>query len=629
MCGIFGSLGISLGDVNIQGVFNTLKNRGPNDQGYSFDEKNGVLLGHTRLSIHDLSPLGHQPMISPTARYEIAFNGEIYNYGSLKEELIRLGYTFRGDSDTEVMLSCFEEYGVVKSLEKFIGMFAFSLHDQQKQRLYLARDRMGEKPLFYHLTERSLAWGSGVSVFRHFKTLKRSISKPSLAKLLRYNYIPSPSSIYNEVFKLPPGSLMVMDLRKGLGAKVIKKYWAVQDHVEKEPLRFDSDQEAIDELERLVENAVSGQMQSDVPLGAFLSGGVDSSLIVAMMQKLGSQKVKTFSMGFEVEKYNEAPFAREVANHLKTDHTEYIVTAQDALDVIPNLGSIYDEPFADSSQLPTYLVSKLARNQVTVALSGDGGDELFYGYGRYDLTEKRFNQFDKWGFSLWGNYLAKIPLQTRNLISNALSGKVTSRQLKSVAELMKYQEKNEFYHSCVSVNLDSENIVLGATLENSKNPLFDLFKEGGAENYSYIDMLTYLPDDILTKVDRAAMGVSLETRVPLLDHKIVEFALRLPMTYKSREGQGKWILRELLYRQVPRELIERPKKGFAVPLGSWLREDLRPWAEDLLSEKTLIDEGLLSRKLIRSMWNQHLIGADLSPQLWPILMLNQWIRNHK
>lgn len=626
MCGIFGAFRINPDLVDLDAIYASLKMRGPDDRGVEYDEGYAVLQGHTRLSIHDLSPRGHQPMSSSSGRYEIAFNGEVYNYIELKDALEALSISFKGGSDTEVMLACFERYGVRSSLERFKGMFAFSLLDKEEGKLYLARDRIGEKPLYYYAHDGHLAWASSLQALKGFG-LDLNISRPSLSKLLRYNYIPAPDSIYQNVFKLEPGCLLTLNLTDNMSVPQIEKYWNLESFVEQQPLSFDSDVEALFQLEELLKKSIAGQMHADVPLGAFLSGGVDSSLIVAVLQSLDTRKVKTFSMGFEDEKYNEAPFARDVARHLNTDHTEYIVTAKDALRVIPKLATIYDEPFADSSQIPTYLVSALAKQQVTVALSGDGGDELFHGYKRYGRTDARYERFSKPGCVFLGASLSRMPRVLRQLLVSVSRGKLSNRQILSAGHLMRESKQERFYHSSISCNLEPEAFVLGVNPSDSISSKFECFKGDFPRDYAFNDIISYLPDDILTKVDRAAMAVSLETRVPFLDHELVEFAARLPLSYKSRNGEGKWLLRELLYQYVPRELIDRPKRGFSVPLGDWLRGDLREWAESLLAPEVLSRGAFFDAKAILSLWDEHQRGYDVSSQLWPILMFQEWHLN--
>lgn len=633
MCGIFGSLGVSLGDVNLDRVFSSLGRRGPDDKGYSYDESLGVLLGHTRLAIHDLSPLGHQPMESRTGRFEIVFNGEIYNYQEIRDALLTKGYAFRGNSDTEVMLAAFEEWGVQEALCKFVGMFAFALYDKREQKLILARDRMGEKPLYYYKQGGVIAWGSTLSVFNGFTGFTKTLSKSALAKLLRYRYIPGEESVFEEVSKLAPASMMEVDLTAEVRSTEVKKYWDSRDYIGGGKFEYNSDQEVITSFEHLLERAVGRQMQADVPLGAFLSGGVDSSLIVATMQRLSESKVQTYSIGFDVDQYNEAPYARDVAKHLNTEHTEHIVSAKDALEVVPLLASIYDEPFADSSAIPTYLVSKMARKNVTVALSGDGGDELFHGYvGRYSQCDAYFERYANSSFAWAGSLLTKVPLSVRGKVVECLAQygyqSLSTRKLRALGDLLSSSSKVELHDFSVSCNLDASAYLLSASVEQSRHSGIRVVTGDFPRDYSLIDLHTLLPGDMLCKVDRASMGVSLETRVPLLDRDIVEWGIGLPMRYKLRDGRGKWVLRESLYKSVPQSLIDRPKKGFSVPLEQWLRGELKDWADALLNQSQLINDAIFDQKLVAQAWRQHKLGVNMATVLWPILMVNQWLREH-
>lgn len=633
MCGIFGSLGVSLGDVHLDRVFSSLGSRGPDDKGYSYDESLGVLLGHTRLAIHDLSPLGHQPMESRTGRFEIVFNGEIYNYQEIRDALLTKGYAFRGNSDTEVMLAAFEEWGVQEALCKFVGMFAFALYDKREQKLILARDRMGEKPLYYYKQGGVIAWGSTLSVFNGFTGFTKTLSQSALAKLLRYRYIPGEESVFEEVSKLAPASMMEVDLTAEVRSTEVKKYWDSRDYIGGGKFEYNSDQEVITSFEYLLERAVGRQMQADVPLGAFLSGGVDSSLIVATMQRLSESKVQTYSIGFDVDPYNEAPYARDVAKHLNTEHTEHIVSAKDALEVIPLLASIYDEPFADSSAIPTYLVSKMARKNVTVALSGDGGDELFHGYvGRYSQCDSYFERYANSRFAWAGSLLTQVPLSVRGKVVECLAQwgyqSLSTRKLRALGDLLSSSSKVELHDFSVSCNLDASAYLLSASVEQSRHSGIRVVTGDFPRDYSLIDLHTLLPGDMLCKVDRASMGVSLETRVPLLDKDIVEWGIGLPMRYKLRDGIGKWVLRESLYKSVPQLLIDRPKKGFSVPLDQWLRGELKDWADALLNQSQLINDAIFDQKLVAQAWKQHKLGVNMATVLWPILMVNQWLREH-
>jgi asparagine synthase (glutamine-hydrolysing) len=628
MCGIFGAFGLPKSEVDLSSVFNALKLRGPDDSGAIYHDQYGVLLGHTRLAIHDLSALGHQPMLSASGRYQIVFNGEVYNYRELKRDLEAAGFSFRGGSDTEVMLACFDHWGVAEALKQFKGMFAFALLDLRDGRLYLSRDRMGEKPLYYYVKNGVYVWASNLNALKAICG-SLEISHKSLAKFLRYGYIPSPHCIYHNVYKVEPATLITIKLASARDTPTVDRYWDAQKLGEMDPLCFDSDLAAVNALQDVLKASVESQMDADVPLGAFLSGGVDSSLIVALMQSFGGRPVKTFSMGFDDPRYNEAPFARDVARFLKTDHTEYIVTAQDALDVIPQLASIYDEPFADWSQIPTCLVSAIAKRQVTVALSGDGGDELFHGYKRYARTDTRFKQFNQPGCVMLGSGLSLMPLWLRQWLSTASRGKLSSRQILALGHLLSESDQGRFYHSSISSNLEAEAFVVGVAESDSHCSKFESFNKEFPRDYAFNDLVTYLPDDILVKVDRAAMSQSLETRVPLLDRDVVEFAMRLPMSMKIRDGKSKWLLRQLLYKYVPARLIDRPKRGFSIPINDWLRNDLHEWASDLLASENISKGGYFDTRLVGSIWKEHQSGKNSSAVLWPILMFQKWLSQEK
>ncbi len=482
-------------------------------------------------------------MESRTGRFEIVFNGEIYNYQEIRDALLTKGYAFRGNSDTEIMLAAFEEWGVQEALCKFVGMFTFALYDKREQKLILARDRMGEKPLYYYKQGGVIAWGSTLSVFNDFTGFTKTLSQSALAKLLRYRYIPGEESVFEEVSKLTPASMMEVDLTAEERSTEVKKYWDSLDYVGGGKFEYNSDQEVLTSFEYLLERAVGRQMQADVPLGAFLSGGVDSSLIVATMQRLSESKVQTYSIGFDVDQYNEAPYARDVAKHLNTEHTEHIVSAKDALEVVPLLASIYDEPFADSSAIPTYLVSKMARKNVTVALSGDGGDELFHGYvGRYSQCDSYFERYSNSSFAWAGSLLTKVPLSVRGKVVECLAQcgyqSLSTRKLRALGDLLSSSSKVELHDFSVSCNLDASAYLLSASVEQSRQSGIRAFTGDFPRDYSLIDLHTLLPGDMLCKVDRASMGVSLETRVPLLDRDIVEWGIGLPMRYKFRDGIG-------------------------------------------------------------------------------------------
>lgn len=633
---------------------NTLIHRGPDDVGVWVDADAGIALGHRRLAILDLSPAGHQPMVSTSGRYVIAFNGEIYNHLELRKALSKLGAggtapAWRGHSDTETLLAAFEAWGIEKTLTSCVGMFALALWDRATRTLTLARDRMGEKPLYYGWVRGALVFGSELKALRAYPGFDNVIERRALALFMRHNYVPAPWSIFENIWKLPPGCYVqfaAAELTPGAspsGRGEVKPYWSLREVAEAglpDPFTG-SEAEAVVELERLLLQSIAGQMVADVPLGAFLSGGIDSSTVVALMQAQSSRPVKTFTIGFHEGEYNEAEHAKAVARHLGTDHTELYVTPDEAMAVIPRLPVLYDEPFADSSQILTFLVAQLARRHVTVSLSGDGGDELFGGYNRYF-----------WARRLWRR-LAGVPLPMRKLAAQgirAISPQAWNRVFGLLAPLLPEHSRfrlpgdklhkaaaifaagrpEEIYLRLVSHWEDPASLVLGT--EEPVTPMTDPAPSLDGADFEarmmYLDSITYLPDDILVKVDRAAMGVSLETRVPLLDHRIVEFAWRVPLSMKIRDGQSKWLLRQVLYKYVPKELIERPKMGFGVPLDQWLRGPLREWAEDLLSEERLKREGFLDPIPVRQKWQEHLSGRrNWAYYLWDVLMWEAWLES--
>jgi asparagine synthase (glutamine-hydrolysing) len=649
MCGLTGFLGSGAQTAEQQGVIvqamsQTIRHRGPDNDGVWVDAAAHVALGHRRLAILDLSPAGHQPMAAGSGRYVIAFNGEIYNHLALRTALQKSGQApeWRGHSDTESLLAGFDVWGVQATIERSVGMFAFAVWDRQERTLTLARDRLGEKPLYYGWqgSGRSAVFlfGSELKALRAHPAFGAQISRDSLCLFMRHMSVPGKHSIYRDIHKLPPGCLLTVSLRSP--EPVVCAYWSGADVASRgvaQPFAGTAN-EAVDSLEALLKDAVRQQMMADVPLGAFLSGGVDSSVVVALMQAQSSRPVKTFSIGFHEDMYNEAVFAKEVAQHLGTEHTDLYVTSEQATAVIPRLSAMYDEPFADSSQIPTFLVSQLARQHVKVSLSGDAGDELFGGYNRYQLTA-----------SLWGK-LSAVPLPLRRVVArgltifsprslNRLAGCIPGAarwamlgdKLHKGAGVMASQTSEELYLGMVSTWQDTT-VVLGGQepvtlLAGEQLALSGL---SDVERMMALDLLTYLPDDILTKVDRAAMFVSLETRVPFLDHRVVEFAWQLPLKYKlRREGGGytaKWALRQVLNRHVPRALIERPKMGFGVPIDSWLRGPLRDWAEDLLSEDSLKREGYFAVAPVRQKWAEHLTGQrNWQHQIWCVLMFQAWL----
>ncbi len=646
MCGIWGSLGDRLDESACLAIGATLHHRGPDDGGVWRDDVAGsggcLTLGHRRLSILDLSPAGHQPMLSSCGRYAIAFNGEIYNHLDIRAGLLAAGVapSWRGHSDTETILAAVAHFGILATLERLTGMFAFALWDRERRELHLARDRIGEKPLYYGWLDRTLVFASELKALRAHPRWQGEIDREALTLLLRYNYVPAPYSIYRGVHKLPPGTLLSL---RADGSSSTSCYWSARGVAERGSAKpfAGSDGEAVAELERLLARSVGRQMLADVPLGAFLSGGIDSSTIVALMQMQSARPVQTFTIGFHEAGYNEAEHALAVARHLGTEHTEMYVTAQQALDVIPRLPALYDEPFSDSSQIPTFLVAQLARRHVAVSLSGDGGDELFGGYNRYFM-----------GRSLWRK-IGRVPRGLRaataggiNMLSPAAWNRILAPlagvlphhlryanfgdKLHKLADVLAVREPDALYHGLVSHWPDPAAIVIGG--HEPPTALTDPARRAAlgdfTERMMYLDLVSYLPDDILVKVDRAAMGVSLETRVPLLDHEVVEFAWRVPLSMKIRDGQGKWLLREVLYKHVPRALIERPKMGFGVPLDAWLRGPLRDWAEALLAEDRLRREGYFHAAPIREKWQEHLTGRrNWQYHLWDVLMFQAWLES--
>jgi asparagine synthase (glutamine-hydrolysing) len=650
MCGFAGFLQSSTSTPEVmretvRTMSATLQHRGPDDAGVWTDATSGIALGHQRLSIIDLSAEGHQPMRSISGRYVIAFNGEIYNFEDLRKELDGEGFAWRGHSDTEVMLAAFERWGVSGSLERFNGMFAFALWDRTERVLHLARDRLGEKPLYYGRMGQTLLFASELKALRTHPAWRGEVDRDALAAYLRHSYVPAPHSIYRGIFKLPPAHHLVVSASDKGAMPAPRAYWSMRKAAEDgvaNPLTG-SDEAAVDELERLLLDAVRIRTVADVPVGVFLSGGVDSSTIVALMQAQSDRQVKSFSIGFEEDAYNEAPYANAVARHLHTDHTELYVTAAEALSVIPRLPHIYDEPFSDSSQIPTILVSQLARQQVKVSLSGDGGDELFCGYVRYFWGRRIWNKIKHVPYgmrNLAGSALRSVPIQAWNsviggagrLLASTSLKEITGDRLHKLADVLAVPSAEALYHGLVSHWESPSTVVHGsreaATILTDPSQWAKL--SDFTQRMMYLDTMSYLPDDILVKVDRASMSVSLESRVPLLDHRLVEFAWRVPLSMKIRGDQGKWLLRQVLYRYVPRNLIERPKMGFGVPIDTWLRGSLRDWAESLLSERRLRQDGYFAPGPIRQKWAEHLSGArNWQYWLWDILMFQAWLDHQR
>lgn len=654
MCGItgiFGNLRKEEFDSSIHEMSATLNHRGPDDAGTWINEENGVAFGHQRLSIMDLSLAGHQPMASPCGRFNIVFNGEIYNHLQLRDKLNTSAnkQSWKGHSDTETLVTAFSQWGIEKTLQQLVGMFAIAVWDFKEKRLFLIRDRFGEKPLYYGWSNGVFLFGSELKALQKYKRFSNQIDRGALSLYMKYMYVPTPYSIFRDIYKLEPGCILQID--KGTKPPTlplfapfrdqginIAQWYSISNMAQAGQKNLITDQnDAVDLIEKTLLESVRSQLISDVPLGAFLSGGIDSSVITALMQKVCKDPVKTFTIGFEESSFNEAIYAKEVSRHLGTEHHELYVTSSDAFKVIPHLPTLYDEPFADSSQIPTYLVSKLARESVTVSLSGDAGDELFGGYNRY-----------LWGSRVWnkvrwmplivrqtlGVAINKISVNTWDSIGNSLPNSSRVSLMGDKAHRMAHRLKNvksldDVYHSLVTEGYKEDGLVV-----NDKAALITKLDNNdivsgivdSEHRMMLLDSLTYLPDDILTKVDRAAMGVSLETRIPFLDYRVAELAWRLPLDTKINNGETKWPIRQVLYKYVPKVLIERPKAGFAIPVGQWIRGPLREWAADLLNEERIRREGYFNPELVQQLWQQHLSGKyDWTPRLWAILMFQAWL----
>ena len=648
MCGFTGYISsypmdkFSNNESIIHEMTGSLIHRGPDSEGYWKDSSEGIEMGFRRLAILDTSSNGNQPMISNNGQFVIVFNGEIYNHLILRKEIesIKKNHQWLSGSDTETILCGFELWGIHETIQKCTGMFGFAVWCNKNKELVLGRDRLGEKPVYYgwqgESHDRVFLFGSELKAFQKHPGFQKEIDRDSISSFLRYSYVPAPNSIYKDIFKLLPGHMLKVSQRNQ--KPEIKEYWSAT-HIAQQnyKLSFASDSEAMDSLDEVLRSSVKQQMIADVPIGAFLSGGIDSSVTTSLMQEQSMDKIKTFTIGFDQKGFNEAEHAKAVAKHLNTDHAELYINSQDLLNVIPRLSELYDEPFGDSSQIPTYLISKFAKQSVTVALSGDGGDELFCGYNRYKITDKYWKKLKiipPFLRRIVANSILKLPpkqidkmytLFSRNAQYSNFSDKV----LKG-SNVIASEDIADLYIGLISACKDPNSLVIGG-IESNKflhSKLSTLRNLDDLSLMMLMDLLTYLPDDILTKVDRAAMGVSLETRVPMLNHQIVEFAMQLPQEYKLRDNQTKWLLREVLYRRVPKELIDRPKAGFAIPIGFWLRTSLKDWADELLSESSIHEQGFFHAVKIRERWQQHLSGThNWEHFLWNILMFQSWHKN--
>lgn len=650
MCGINGYFSpVHKGDskLAISRMNQAIHHRGPDADNIWHDNQTNLMLGHCRLAIQDISEAGAQPMHSISGRFVIAFNGEIYNHLALRQELSNQGLSpnWRGHSDTETLLACFSTWGVNRTLQKLVGMFAIALWDRKLSQLTLARDRLGEKPLYWGWQEDSLYFSSELKALKANPFFKTEIDRNSITLLLRHNCIPAPYSIYKGINKLKPGHYVQLSLSNLTQAQKTEpiSYWSFNHIVEtglETPFEGSSDQ-AIDVLEEALLTSISDQMLSDVPLGAFLSGGIDSSTIVALMQAQSSNPIKTFTIGFDDEGYNEAKHAKSIAKHLGTNHTELYIQSSDALNVIPKLPDIYSEPFSDSSQIPTFLVSELASQHVKVALSGDGGDELFGGYNRYLMAQniwRKSRKIPKPARKLISNLLLTVPPSKWDRVFNHISPilpkslhiRTAGDKAHKLASVLSLDKNYEYYRALTSHWQQPDELVIGSYEPTTLASSYDAWPKTDSFEHTMmaIDAQTYMSDDILVKVDRAAMANSLETRVPFLDHRIVELAWKMPLEYKIRNGEGKWLLKQVLFRYIPKELIERPKMGFGIPLHDWLRTSLRDWAEALLDENLIKEQGYFHAEPIRKLWLEHLSGEyNHHHHLWDILMFQAWLES--
>lgn len=639
MCGVTGSW--SLSDYDHEAIATNMADkivsRGPDDIGVWSNINDGLVLAHRRLAVIDLSPAGHQPMVSSCERYVLAYNGEIYNHLDIRELLFNEAdiSEWKGHSDTETLLEAISYWGLEATLKKINGMFAFALWDNISKNLYLARDRIGEKPMYYGSSKSTFLFGSQLKSLSAHPSWQGRIDRDALSLFIRYGYVPAPHSIYESIKKLPPAHFIVVN-NDGKSVSDPKCYWSIDSDLDQaHSYGLDNAKSITDDLESLLLDSVKRRMEADVPLGAFLSGGIDSTTIVALMQKISKKPVKTFSIGFSEEGYDEARHAKTIANYLGTDHSELYVSSEDTMSVLTKLATIYDEPFADDSQIPTFIVSELAKTQVTVSLSGDGGDELFFGYSRYFQVHSWWRKLRLIPLplrQLMTSTLINIPDTLLNIMLTILPSRYTAEHIRDripkFARLINASDWLSFYDRVITQGNYPKPLVLNSYNSTDFLKPYKQKIEGLSEpkKMMYLDTLLYLPDDILTKVDRATMAVSLEARVPFLDHRLVELAWRIPFKYKFRNKQGKWILREVLHRYVPKSLVDRPKKGFGVPIENWLKGPLSDWAENLLNEEELNRQGFFDTLTVKKMWDEHKEGKRRwHVQLWRILIFQMWL----
>ena len=641
MCGIAGFFPGPNGYNNLDHKKYLLKmseaiiHRGPNDSGTWFDEETGIGLAHQRLSIIDTSDAGHQPMDSSSGNFRIVFNGEVYNHIEIRKEIESIAnVNWKSTSDTETILEAFEIWGIENAINKFVGMFAIAVWSHKEHSLYLIRDRLGEKPLYYGWQNDVFLFGSELKSLYAHPSFENKLSRKNIALFMRYSYVPDPYSIFENTYKLPPASLIKLKLgsedqmNRSLPDPVF--YWNLKDAFKNGKNNIITDPgEVVEGLKEQLLNATKIQSRSDVPLGAFLSGGIDSSTIVALLQDQSTKPVKTYTIGFENKEYDEAGVAAEIANELGTDHTEHYVSHSEILDVIPKLADLYDEPFADSSQIPTYIVSKLASSEVKVSLSGDAGDELFGGYNRYLKAPSMYNYLKPIPHNLRtavGKSLDLLPANTWQIAGKIFSINQAPDKVKKILSIMQSKDIDDVYARLTShwvgedivLNSDSEYLVDNSWM--NKNPSF-----AAEEKMMFQDITNYMLGDILVKLDRASMGVSLETRVPFLDHRVVEYSCRIPLDIKIRDGVGKWPLRKILETYLPKNLIQKPKMGFGIPINEMLRGPLKDWAENLLDENKIQSQGIFNTRLVREKWNNHLTGkGNYQHELWNLLMFQSW-----